>query len=115
MTIRQYIKIHTQNSFINNMLIKIKPYSLCDKQNVVEQQKSIAKIYKQEAEMGLPYMDSLLFMSVAELSKKVDFNIEIGKVEVNYSTSFSYDGEIQTVFYIEDNRFLSLVRSCGRR
>lgn len=49
MIIREYIKIHTEDSFVNTCCICIKPFSLCGKYHT-ELTEEEAKIYKEARE-----------------------------------------------------------------
>lgn len=111
MTIREYIKIHTEDSYINNYCITIKPFSVCEK-NHKEQQKAMKIVFNIQKENGIRLTEKVRFYSIKELAKKVDFSIEVKRVKVGYGSSYSYDAEPETTFYIEDTEFLKIAKSC---
>lgn len=111
MTIREYIKIHTEDSYINNYCIVIKPFSVCGK-NHKEQQEAMQIVFNKQKENGIRLTEKVRFYSIKELAKKVDFSIEVKRVKVGYDSSYSYDAEPETTFYIEDTEFLKIAKSC---
>ena len=110
MTIREYIKIHTEGSFVNTCCICIKPFSLCGKYHA-ELTEEEAKIYKEAREHGGGGKE-IKFFSMENFAKKVDFSIEIKKVSVSWDTHYSHDAEPETTFYIDNEEFFKISRSC---
>lgn len=111
MTIREYIKIHTEDSYISHYCITIKPFSVCGK-NHKEQQEAMKIVFNMQKENGIRLTEKVRFYSIKELAKKVDFSIEVKRVKVGYDSSYSYDAEPETTFYIDDTDFLKVAKSC---
>ena len=108
MTIREYIKIHTEGSFINNHPIVIKPFSVCGKYNY-DLNDAEAKI-RQKVDKWI-YL-KLWFYNLEKLAQKVDFSLELKKVEVSWDSQYSYDAEPETTFFIDDAEFIKISRGC---
>lgn len=111
MTIREYIKIHSDDSFINTCSVVIEPFSLYGK-NHNDKQKQLSVIFQQQKKINIRPIDHLKFYNLENLAKKLDFSIKIEKVKVHYDSCYSHDAEPETVFYIDDKEFLKLTKSC---
>ena len=108
MTIREYIKIHTKDSFINNYHIVLKPYSLCGKYNY-ELAEAEKKIRTNNDEVTWL---KLWFYNLEKLAQKVDFSLELKKVEVSWDSQYSYDANPETTFFINDVDFIKISKGC---
>lgn len=111
MTIREYIKIHTSDSFINNYIIVVKPFSLCVKCNhydLIEAE----SIIRQKVDKQI-YL-KLQFCNLEKLAQKIDFSLELKKVEVSWDSQYSYDAEPETTFFIDDVEFIKIATECDK-
>lgn len=109
MTIREYIKIHTLDSFINNHPVVVKPFSLCGKYNhyaLIESERNIRQ------KVGKCIWLQLWFYSLERLAQKVDFSIEVKKVEVSWDSQYSHDAAPETTFFIDDTEFIKISQNC---
>lgn len=69
MTIKEYIKIHTKDSYIYHYCITIKPFSVCEK-NHKEQQEAMQIVFNKQKENGIRLTEKVRFYSTKELAKK---------------------------------------------
>lgn len=111
MTIREYIKIHTLDSFVNHYSIIVKPFSLCEKYNHYDLIEAESRI-RQKVDKWI-YL-TLWFYNLENLAKKVDFNLELKKVEVSWSSQYSNDAEPETTFFIDDVEFIKIAKMCDK-
>ena len=111
MTIKEYVKIHSNETFNNFHCIVIKPFSLFDKDRK-EEQDALAVLYRKLKENGA-WKPELAFFGLKDLAKKVDFSIEPKRFHIGYCHAYSYDADIQITFFIDDELFVKISRSCN--
>lgn len=110
MTIREYIKIHSDDSFVHTQCIAIEPFSLYGK-NHYDRQRQLSTIFQQQTKMNSRLMERVNFFDLKDFANKVDFSVKIRKVKVHYDSCYSYDAEPETIFYIDDTEFLKISKS----
>lgn len=108
MTIREYIKIHTKDSFINKYPIVVKPFSVCGKYNY--DLRDVEDRIRQKVNKWI-YLE-LWFYNLEKLAQKVDFSLKLKKVEVSWDSYYSYDAEPETTFFLDDMEFIKISRGC---
>ena len=112
MTIKEYIKIHSNETFECFFhCIVVKPISLFNKSGKNERE-SLDTMYKKLKDGGA-WKTELMFFSMKDLAKKVDFRIEPKKFDLGYDSMYSYDANPQITFYIDDELFVKISRSCN--
>lgn len=111
MTIRDYIKMHSNETLNFYGAIVIKPYSLFGK-NHYEEQEALSVLYKKLKEAGA-WKPELSFYSLKDFAKKVDFNIEPEKFHVGFDSPYSYDPDIHLTLFIDDEKFIKISKSCN--
>ena len=93
MTIGQYIKLHSNETFNGTYhAIVVKPFSLFGK-NHYELQEATSILYKRLKENGA-WRTEVNFYSLKAFAEKVDFNIEPKKIHVGFDSMYSYDTNI---------------------
>lgn len=112
MTIREYVHLHSKETFDSFWhSIAIKPFSLFGK-SWKDEQEALVAVHKKLKENGA-WKTELTFFSLKDLAKKVDFSIEPKKFHIGYDSMYSYDAQTRITFYIDDDLFIKISKSCN--
>lgn len=109
MTIKNYINIHDRETF-ENVHITIKPFSMFgkDARSINEVR---ANLYKKAKEIKARDIE-LTFFSLQKFAEKVDFNLEIKKAHWGVDSLYSYNPDWEIIFFINDDDFFKISKSC---
>ena len=110
MTIKDYINIHDKGTFEGKNL-SIKPFSMFGK-DVQSINGTRENLFKRAKEIGARKIE-LTFFSLGKFAEKVDFKLEIKKVHCGVDSPYSYNPDWEIVFYIDDEEFFKISKSCN--
>lgn len=110
MTIKNYINIHDKETF-EGVNLAIKPFSMFgeDTRNINETRENL---HKKAKEIGARKIE-LTFFSLEKFAEKVDFNLEIKKVHCGVDSPYSYNPDWEITFFINDEDFFKISKSCN--
>ena len=110
MTIRNYINIHDKETF-ENVNIAVKPFSMFgkDARSINEARENL---YKRAKEVGARKIE-LTFFSLSKFAEKVDFNLMPKKIRWGVDSLYSYNPDWEVTFFIDDEEFFKVSKSCN--
>ena len=110
MTIKNYINIHDKETFEGKNIV-VKPFSMFGK-DARSINETRTNLYKRAKEIGA-WKIELTFFSLSKFAEKVDFNLIPKKIHIGFSSSYSYDADIAITFFIDDEDFFKISKSCN--
>lgn len=110
MTIKNYINIHDKEIF-EDVNFAIKPFSMFGK-DARSINKTRENLYKRAKEVGVRKIE-LTFFSLEKFAEKVNFNLEIKKVHCGVDSSYSYNPDWEIIFFVNDEDFFKISKSCN--
>ena len=110
MTIRNYINIHDKATF-QNQHITIKPFSMFGK-DARSLNETRGNLYKKAKEFGARKIE-ITFFTLSKFAEKVDFNLIPKKIHWGVDSPYSYNPDWEIVFYIDDEDFFKISKSCN--